>query len=339
MAMADDADWFEALTGFAETSYDETRAKLSVHDQRLSSLVNGKTYGVGALEVVSLADLRARAPFAHDGATRIRTRIVRGNVRELHQDRSNAGALFQVASQFNLLEMVSPEVSPSDGVTRYAYDRTQGPACAIAAGAATIYRNYFAQRPDNQIDTLSDIGAALSEALDMPLKSLWTMRNGYAMPSLSGLERIAAYLESADEQERDALRAKLKIGLHIDVEVTEAPGNIRPTISQAFCSAMPVSYTYIDEDVWAPFAALTLEAAYEATLRAAVWNAERGASNVVFLTQLGGGAFGNRPIWILDAMRRALHLARGADLDVRLVSFGTPWHRVRELFEDEPTSP
>ena len=56
----------------------------------------------------------------------------------------NAGALFQVASQLNLLEMTGPEVTPEDGVTIYQDDRTQGPACAIAAGAATIYRNYFA---------------------------------------------------------------------------------------------------------------------------------------------------------------------------------------------------
>ena len=70
--------------------------------------------------------------------------MVTGDVQQMHQSPENAGALFQVASQFNLLEMVSPTVTPEDGVTRYQHDRTQGPACAIAAGAATIYRNYFA---------------------------------------------------------------------------------------------------------------------------------------------------------------------------------------------------
>ena len=39
--------------------------------------------------------------------------------------------------------MISPNLTPEDGVTCYQNDRTQGPACAIAAGAATIYRNYF----------------------------------------------------------------------------------------------------------------------------------------------------------------------------------------------------
>ena len=70
-----------------------------------------------------------------------------------------------MASQFNVLEMISEHVTPEEGVTRYAWDRTQGPACAIAAGAATIYRNYFVpvgdgvgQTADRQIDALAGVG-------------------------------------------------------------------------------------------------------------------------------------------------------------------------------------
>lgn len=73
---------------------------------------------------------------------RLEVGVVTG--RQMHHSPENAGALFQVASQFNLLEMTSPTVTPEHGITRYRYDHTQGPACAIAAGAATIYRNYFA---------------------------------------------------------------------------------------------------------------------------------------------------------------------------------------------------
>ena len=39
------------------------------------------------------------------------------------------GATFQVASQFNCLEFVGPSVTPEDGVTGYAWDKTQGPCC------------------------------------------------------------------------------------------------------------------------------------------------------------------------------------------------------------------
>jgi len=54
---------------------------------------------------------------------------------ERHQQSENAGALFQVASQFNLLEMVSPAVTPDDGIGICENDRTPGPACAIASGS------------------------------------------------------------------------------------------------------------------------------------------------------------------------------------------------------------
>ena len=161
-------DWFERITGFREDGYDTTRAQLSVVDGRLHSRLSARTCAVGQLETPSLAELRLRAAGLVSGSGPMRVSCVQGDVRRMHADRGNAGALFQVASQFNLLEMVSEAVTPEQGVTRYERDATQGPACAIAAGAGTIYRNYFApvdgqsgQREGRQIDCLFDIGTAL----------------------------------------------------------------------------------------------------------------------------------------------------------------------------------
>jgi hypothetical protein len=67
---------------------------------------------------------------------------------------------------------------------------------------------------------------------------------------------------------------------------------------------------------------------------AAVLNARRGASNVVLLTFLGGGAFGNHDHWIHFAIRRALEMMSGIDLDVRLVSYGMPSRATRDMAED-----
>ena len=53
-------DWFEALTGFCETTYADTRAKLRIEGNQLRSLINGRSYGVGELELVSLRTLRQR---------------------------------------------------------------------------------------------------------------------------------------------------------------------------------------------------------------------------------------------------------------------------------------
>jgi len=55
-----------------------------------------------------------------------------------------------------------------------------------------------------------------------------------------------------------------------------------------------------------------------------VLNDRRGASNIVLLTRIGGGAFGNDDAWIDGAMRRALTTVRDFGLDVRVVSFGAP---------------
>jgi hypothetical protein len=119
-------DWFERLTGFRETSYDGTRAKLKVEGCQLQSLINGKSYCIGELELVSLQTLRERVKSAGGLPGRLNVSVVMGDVRQMHQSPENAGALFQVASQFNLLEMTGPGVSPEDGVTRYQHDRIQG---------------------------------------------------------------------------------------------------------------------------------------------------------------------------------------------------------------------
>jgi hypothetical protein len=172
-------DWFERLTGFHETAYADTRAKLKVDGRQLQSLVNERSYGIGELELVSLQALRERVRIVGSPPGRLKVSVVTGDVREMHRSPEYAGALFQVASQFNLLEMVSPEITPEHGVTRYQYDRTQGPACAIAAGAATIYRNYFepvagaiGQTKDRQLDALADLGEVLGKALNQPVEAL-----------------------------------------------------------------------------------------------------------------------------------------------------------------------
>ncbi|MEJ8827113.1 hypothetical protein WKW80_34860 [Variovorax humicola] len=319
-------DWFEQITGFAEKDFDTTQARLSVVDGRLRSTHSERTLGVGQLELPTLAELRHRAaPWTTgQGATRIS--CIRGDARNLHRDSRNAGALFQVASQFNLLEMTGPSVTPEDGVTRYAGDPTQGPACAIATGAGTIYRNYLApvgghpgQRANRQLDCLRDVGMALGNVDD----ALWKMQNGYCLVTEQGLASIDAKLERLSETQRDEVMLRLRIGLHRDVEVTDLGAG--HAVSQAYCSALPVAYNRVrNTGHWARFASLVLDAAYEATLLSAAINRAANSNPVVFLTRLGGGAFGNDSRWIAAAVRRALNVCRDADLDVRIVSHGDP---------------
>lgn len=328
-------DWFERLTGFREAGYAQTQRRLSVEDGRLRSDASSASHGVGTFEFPSLAELRARS---RPSSGALRLSIVAGEVRKLHRAPEFAGALFQVASQFNLLEMPSPHVTPEDGVTGYAGDHTQGPACALAAGAATIFRNYLVpcngsvgQTQLHQLDGLADLGTELSRRSGLPIRELWDMRNGYALATRSGLQAINAALQPLDEATRDALRARLRIGVHSRVEVTDGDAP-HPLVSQAFCAALPVAYTRVPSALWEPLATLVLEAAYEATLYAALENAASGGSNVALLTLLGGGVFGNDEHWILAAMRRALEQARGWDLDVHIVCYRAPTQATQDLF-------
>lgn len=322
--------WFERLTGFAERDYASTQGALEVVDGNLRSSHSSNAFGVGRFELISLERLRHRRASTRLPSGRLTVRNISGDARTIHQISAFRGALIQVASQFNMLEMIHPQVTPEDGVSRYESDPTQGPACAIAAGAATIFRNYFVpvggqlgQTADCQLDGLADVHVHLAAELGARPDELWRMRNGYALCEPQGLRRIADAIARRAEL-ADEIRERLAIGLHWDVAVTDTPRSTPQHVTQAFCSALPVAYTPIDPSEWAPFAQIVLEAAYEATLCAAALNAARGASNKVLLTRLGGGAFGNSPVWIDEAMARALNLSKNFDLEVYIVSFGAP---------------
>ena len=357
-------DWFEKLTGFAEGSPQQVRNNLVVKgdkpdgqgvspdyaprtlkerrkttgdasasraSQRIESKVNGKTFVVGKLETPSLGELRQRIKDT-DTTGKLSIREVVADVQSLHTDPANAGALFQVASQFNLLEMVSPNRTPEAGIGIYSRDRTQGPACAIACGAGTIYRNYFVpvngqigQSSNSQIDCLSDLGKAWNNSQN----HLWRMKNGYALATHRGLTRISQKLQAANEAEIDEYRQLLRIGIQWQTQVTLK--DCQHQVSQIYCSALPVAYSPLPVKLWSEFAKLILEAAYEATICAAILNARANGNNQLFLTLLGGGAFGNETGWIIDSIARALRIYQNNDLNIAIVSYGLSKPAVQKL--------
>lgn len=331
-------DWFERITGFREDGYERTRERLAVEGEYLVSRMDASRHRVGRFELVTLRELRARVGPAVAGGSRSTVRCRSGDSRALHTDQALRGATFQVASQFNALEMVGPDITPEDGVTRYAQDRTQGPACAIAAGAATIWRNYFVpvggsfgQTSGRQLDGLAGMGRALGLRLGCGTEALWSMRNGYALGSHEGLAAIGDLLREVSEDERDALRAELAVAVQRGAEVTDLPPGQRHAVTQVFCSALPVAYSDVPAGYWEPFACLVLEAAYESTLLAAMQTRLEGGPATVLLTRLGGGAFGNNSAWIDGAIARALSIAESAGLDVILVSYGATSRGFAEL--------
>ncbi len=152
-----------------------------------------------------------------------------------------------------------------------------------------------------------------------------------ALPSADALLEISNHLRAASANELDALRQLLRIGIQWQTQVTL--NDARQLVSQTYCSALPVAYSGHAPRLWAEFARLVLEASYEATICTAILNAAKTGNNQLFLTLLGGGAFGNDMAWIMSAIQRALTLHKHVDLDVAIVSYGSSNPNVRALVQ------
>lgn len=323
-------NWFEALMGFQEENPEQVRAQIRVEGNKLRSLANGKSFEMGFLEIPQLHDLRAAALLSPKGPNRLREVVA--DVQVLHGQEAHAGALFQAASQFNLLEMVGPHVRPEEGITRYAFDKTQGPACAIACGAGTIFRNYLVdidgqkgQEGPRQIDCLADLAAYFQN----DTKQYWQMQNGYALASQEGLQAIAEHLQALSAADYEKLKGLLRVGIQWKTEVTL--GGNGQCVNQIYCSALPVAYSSVASKYWEAFARFILQASYEATFWAAVHNRAQTGNKQLFLTLLGGGAFGNANAWIEEALLHNLQRFAEADLDIAFVSYGQPNPLVRRI--------
>jgi len=170
-------DWFRELFGFQESSCarDPARVRSKFNFDRktgdLRSLSNDQTFNAGFFSTPSLTELReaarkigllranGKARATLNGRDKLQIRhVATKDVFELHAQKEFEGATFMAASQFNCLEFPGPSVVPEDGINDYVYDGTQGPACALAAPAGTVVRNYFAptngsvgQTEENQV--------------------------------------------------------------------------------------------------------------------------------------------------------------------------------------------
>ena len=311
--------WFEKLVGFSEGDRSLIDEQLEIRGQFLVSKANGRKFRYGELEVPTLASLRSSMDLSgYEG--RLSVGEIVADVQALHLQHPDA--VFQAASQFNLLEMVGPQVSPEAGVTIYEHDFTQGPACAIACGAGTIYRNYFVPIGDQigqtkqlQIDCLEELAVYFNNREFQH----WSMQNGYALPTQEGLIHISDHIQKMNSREFEELKGKLKVGVQWNTEVTLAEAT--HTVTQVYCSALPIGYTSFLTKAWEPFARLVLEATYEATFWAALKQYEMNGNKKLFLTLVGGGVFRNPTNWVLDAIQKSITKFNKIPLEVAIVSY------------------
>jgi len=340
------ATWFERTFGFQEEKHDyegvRSKFKIEKNDDGEVTLVakqrGGKKFFVGKFDLPSVSELRknTRALKVPEKVKGLTFENIGACARSLHLDPRNKNSVFQVASQFNMLEMVGPRITPDQGVTRYENDHTQGPACALAAPAGTVFRNYFVNKvgqggePRKQLNGCADI----AKLVDNEGNKFWKMSNGYLLPLRDHSIAEVGKMLVDDARFRDAVVQSLRVGVHWSTEVErQQRGHARRKrskkphrVTQVFCSAVPISYCPFDitcpPDDWREFAQAILDGTYEATLAVAATISQQKKRRVtVFLTQVGGGVFGNQMDWIEKAIARAMKLHAHFPLDVKLVHY------------------
>ncbi len=158
------------------------------------------------------------------------------------------------------------------------------------------------------------------------------MVNGYALVTEEGLRAINTKLSQSTEAEIDEIKKHLRIGIQWNTEVTIT--NTRTKVTQAYCSALPIAYCEHDSILWEAFAQLILDAAYEATLCAGILNSYKYGNNKVYITLLGGDAFGNENEWIINAIRRALKRYTNYNLDIAFVSYSQSNIDIQQLVSE-----
>eukprot|EP00981_Chlorochromonas_danica_P002149 scaffold428_cov168-Ochromonas_danica.AAC.14 len=292
--------WFEKLFGFPETRQEgqyeiQDYFELSPNEKKnitMTSRQNKRTFHVGQFTRPTLQSIRSLAldalsqPHCPAALTLRVSHIIFGDV--LVEHHRYPLATFQAASQLNCLEFPNPKALPEHGITAYSTDRTQGPACALACPAGTLYRNYFmtvynpstgdyetGQRRSLQVNNLEELEVALNNNEEQ----YWQVENGYTFSTEEGLARLNQRLEALEDY--DDLCDLVKIGWQRDTEVVfqdrfveverkeEEPVVL---VSQVYCSALSVAYSGVAQRHWETFARLVLEANYEASIWAAILN-------------------------------------------------------------------
>jgi len=364
--------WFLDLFGFQEETgtdgykitqakfkYDAKTGVLQMADDPTTNYVAGQFANPSLAELRKRVDLKkAQEELNARGATgRCSLEEKVDDVSALHVLPENKGATFQAASQFNCLEHTSEEGLPEHGITCYSFDRTQGPACAIACAPGTVVRNYKVkqvngvatlpgstddpgegQDANRQIENLRDIESLLCGSPQQ--NKFFKVVSGYTMANNNSLEKLNQRLQDVPKED---VCAALRIGVQADTQVTHYAFGQRKCeiqnqmVTQAYCSAISVSYSRASSSLWEPFARIILEASFEACFYAAVEAALRRpdwpGSRKLYLTALGGGVFGNDLKWIADAIDAAMVKFENIPLEVYVVSFRVPTTQFGPLFQ------
>jgi hypothetical protein len=329
-------NWFEKAFHFSEsTDYSETQ-------KQFVKLYNGYSVSgisTGTFNIFNHKQLKKYEPYSDFGKVTL-SHIV-NDIIKLHKNPKYDRATFQVASQFNCLEMCNPGVTPEDGITIYQNDNSQGPLCAICTPAGLVYREYLYDWKTNLTGTNKfessgfngSIGQNKEKQIDNSLNArriiydkcgvFGYFQNGYLFYTNGELNKINVGLSGVTKKAmnlRRQIRESIDVGVHTKLGVCIDGMKYKHSVNHVYCSGLPINYnngTY--PKLWEGLSEIFLESAYENTLSVACLN--NIDNNPCFITMVGGGAYGMNKKQINRAIKRACILTakKGGQLNVFLV--------------------
>ena len=231
--------------------------------------------------------------------------VVGRNVSDLHLE-CEPYSCIQIASQFNALEMISPEVSHRDGIVRYSNDRTQGPIGVLCCLPGLITRNYwYTNRYSSQPDSLKH--------LNLPTKNgylLWGKDSSQALQILSSpgamdklITPIMAYTQVVGVR-TDGYKASVH--------------RTNKLVHQIFCSAAPGSYYDNSMDFHSEINEILLRQQYKNAIIYSLLLRQQGRRAKLHLTMVGGGAFQVSKDLIAQCIKDTLDEYKDQPIDVYL---------------------
>ena len=280
----------------------------------------------GIFETPTLAQLRRRCESSEASEGPIRFFVLQGRHKltdiAFQEQYADGKTLFQLASQFNGLESPGPYIVP---VSAYFTDHTQGPIGALQTYPGALLRHYaapgvkgrFIQSERYSLNFLAQVWS-----LDMA-----EVQHGYLLAEHipdphAALKELKKHFEN------------FQLGLHRELEAPLSAS--QQPIAQALCStlAAPYSKSNTQAPIWNQLMEKLLEAAYTATILAAIsHNYER-----LVLTAIGGGVFGNpHPvIWsaLLRSIKNAQSYHKALDIWLNLWDFDVPQSQLEQATKE-----
>ncbi|KAL0230792.1 hypothetical protein PCE1_004347 [Barthelona sp. PCE] len=331
-------DFFERFFGFTESvkSVKENVA-VSKEGDTIHMECPAGIYQVGELSIKSISDLKeivdAIEPSEENGTISILmgNGVDTKNFEEIdvggqQGQVSNKGATFQVASNFNALEFVSPNDNASMGITRYVWDRTQGPAASISCAPSTLYRNYFHEH-DGHVGQL-DTEINLLDDYNIPVQHGYVVLNRRNVDEKMQLRNNWQTIKVGCQRDTQVVTGLDSRGLLRVIPITQ-----EQVVNQIFCASvnmniMPVSWR---KNPVLPLVRDLLMAAYHGAVYNAIINKHRNpdlpGSHKLFLTLVGGGVFSNPLKEIIGAIKEVKPLILKYGIEAKIVLFSGPMNK------------